>query len=567
MAYVITQACCNDASCVPVCPVNCIHPTPDEPQFATTEMLYIEPDVCIDCGACLDECPVSAIFPDDALPAQLGRYAEINENYYRKYPLDPTLPPYVPEVPLRTDLGTLRVAIVGSGPAAMYAARDLLSHSNVEVEVFDRLPTPYGLVRAGVAPDHPGTKMVADMFRWTVAKPAFRFHLNVEIGNHLSHEDLMEYHHAVIYAVGASADRHLNIPGEELPGSHAATEFVAWYNGHPDYADRTFDLSSERVVIVGNGNVALDVARILTLDPELLARTDIADYALDALKESKVREVVLLGRRGPAQAAYSVPEFLALGSLPGVDVVIDPDEARLDELSQKAVEESPQPLAQYKVQLAYEFADASAKHPPDESRRKIVFRYRVSPQEILGNDRVTGLRAVRNELVSGPNGLHAQPTDETEDIETSLVLRSVGYRGTALPGLPFDEKGGTIPNDRGRILDAPGGQQIPGVYVAGWIKRGPTGVIGTNKTDAEETVQQIIDDFNSEKLQRPVHTRDELARLVSERQPAAVDLRGWRSIDDKETSAGRKAGRPRVKLVAVSEMLEAGRKRGVFERK
>lgn len=564
MAYVITQACCNDASCVPVCPVNCIHPTPEEPQFATTEMLYIEPDVCIDCGACLDECPVSAIFPDDALPTQLGRYAEINEQYYRKYPIDPSLPPYVPEKPLRSDLGTLRVAIVGSGPAAMYAARDLLTHSNVEVEVFDRLPTPFGLVRAGVAPDHPGTKEVADMFRWTVGKPAFRFHLNVEIGNHLGHDDLLAHHHAVVYAVGAATDRHLNIPGEELPGSHAATEFVAWYNGHPDYADRTFDLSAERVVIVGNGNVALDVARILTLDPELLAQTDIADHALQALRKSNVREVILLGRRGPAQAAYTVPEFLALGSLPGVDVVIDPAEAALDELSEQDVAASAQPMAAYKAKLAQEFAAASAQRQPDPERRRIVFRYLLSPQEILGPDRVTGVRAVRNELVAGERGLQARAIDAVEDLETTLVLRSVGYRGTPIPGVPFDENRGVLPNEGGRVLDAPGGKPLPGVYAAGWIKRGPTGVIGTNKTDAGETVQHIVDDFNSEKLLRPVGTRDDLANLVRDRQPGAVDLRGWKAIDEHETAAGKKAGRPRVKLIDVADMLEVSRKRGLF---
>lgn len=564
MAYVITQACCNDASCVPVCPVNCIHPTPDEPQFGTTEMLYIEPDVCIDCGACLDECPVSAIFPDDVLPAHFGRYAEINELYYRKYPMDQSLPPYVPETPLRTDLGTMRVAIVGSGPASMYAARDLLTHSNVEVEVFERLPTPFGLVRAGVAPDHPGTKEVADMFRWTINKPAFRFHLNVEIGNHLGHEDLMAHHHAVIYAFGASTDRHLNIPGEELIGSHAATEFVAWYNGHPDYADRTFDLSSERVVIVGNGNVALDVARILTLDPDLLAQTDIADYALDALRTSNVREVVLLGRRGPAQAAYTTPEFLALGSLPGVDVVIDPDDVVLDDLSKQEIRESPQPLAEYKVKIAQEFAAASHARGVDPSRRRIVFRYLRSPVEILGEEHVTGVRVVRNELVQGERGLRPRPTAETESLPTSLVLRSVGYRGTPIPGVPFDETRGVIPNEEGRVLDHPEGDPLTGVYVAGWIKRGPTGVIGTNKTDAEETVRHIVEDFNSEKLLRSVRSRDELADLVRQRQPAAVDIRGWKTIEEQEVDAGKKSGRPRVKFVKVEDMLEASRKRGLF---
>ncbi len=305
MAYVITQACCNDASCVDVCPVNCIHPTPDEPEFATTEMLYIDPQTCIDCGACVDECPVDAIFGENELSEAHSMYPEINAAYFEKHPIGPDWPELGSPRKLSAELGTLRVAIVGSGPSACYAAIELTSRPRVEVDMFDRLPTPYGLVRAGVAPDHPGTKGVSDVFRSALGKRSVQCHFNVEVGRHVSHEELLEHHHAVIYAVGAASDRRLGVPGEDLPGSHAATEFVAWYNGHPDYADHEFDLSGERAVIVGNGNVALDVARVLVTDPDELAKTDMAEHAVEALRHSNIREVVIVGRRGPAQAAYT----------------------------------------------------------------------------------------------------------------------------------------------------------------------------------------------------------------------------------------------------------------------
>ncbi|MGW6374633.1 FAD-dependent oxidoreductase [Rhodococcus sp. NPDC055112] len=553
MAYVITQACCNDASCVATCPVNCIHPTPDEAQFRTTEMLYIEPDTCIDCGACVDACPVAAIFPADQLSEADARYAEINANYYEKYPLQEGWKPLQPTEAKRVDLGTLRVAIVGAGPAASYAAEQLLVHSDVEVEVFEKLPTPWGLIRAGVAPDHPGTKVITDAFEWTAAKAGFQFHLNVEVGKHLSHAELMANHHAVIYAVGASTDRRLDIPGEDLPGSHAATEFVAWYNGHPDYADREFDLSGERAVVVGNGNVAIDVARVLTMDIDELAETDIADHALEALRHSNIREVVLLGRRGPAQAAYSTPEFLALGELENVDVVIDPAELELDELSARLLESGEyEPSTEFKVQLAREFAERTST----PGRKRIVFRYLASPTALLGADRVEAVTVARNELVAGDDGApSARPTADSETLEASLVLRSIGYRGRPLAGVPFDERRGTIPNDNGRVLDSAGGAPVDGVYVTGWIKRGPSGVIGTNKACAKETVRGLLEDFQSGGLSRPVGTRKDLTKLVAQRQPARIDYRGWQAIDAAERAGGAASGRPRVKITDVDEML------------
>ncbi|QCQ92255.1 FAD-dependent oxidoreductase [Rhodococcus sp. SGAir0479] len=562
MAYVITQACCNDASCVSACPVNCIHPTPEEAQFATTEMLYIEPQACIDCGACVDACPVNAIFPEDQLTESLQRYREINADYYTRHPLPQDWIPLTPTAAPVRDLGTLRVAIVGAGPAACYAAEELLKRSDVEVEMFEKLPTPWGLVRAGVAPDHPGTKVVTEMFEWSLGRDAFQFHLNVEVGNHVTHADLLEHHHAVVYAVGASSDRALGVPGEELPGSHAATEFVAWYNGHPDYADRTFDLSGERAVIVGNGNVALDVARILTLDPDELARTDIADHALKVLRESNIREVVLLGRRGPAQAAYTTPEFLALGDLRDVDVEIDPSEVELDPLSQAALDAGRlEPAVAMKVRLAQEFSQRT----PTAGRKRIVFRYLTSPTEIVGTDRVEGLTVVTNELVEDASGgLAAHPTSHVERIDASLVLRSIGYRGRPLAGVPFDDRRGVIPNDRGRVVVG-AGEPLEGVYVTGWIKRGPSGVIGTNKTCAQETVARLVEDFEAGRLPSPTGGRKELGKLLARRRPERISRRGWEAIDQAERGRGLTEGRPRVKMTDTAEMVAVGRRRrGLF---
>ncbi|WP_175420513.1 FAD-dependent oxidoreductase [Rhodococcus sp. SGAir0479] len=557
MAYVITQACCNDASCVDVCPVNCIHPTPDEPEFATTEMLYIDPQTCIDCGACVDECPVDAIFGENELSEAHSMYPEINAAYFDKHPIGPDWPELPEPRPLSPDLGTLRVAIVGSGPAACYAAIELTSRPRVEVDMFDRLPTPYGLVRAGVAPDHPGTKAVSDVFRSALSKRSVQCHFNVEVGRHISHDELLQHHHAVIYAVGAASDRHLGVPGEDLPGSHAATEFVAWYNGHPDYADHTFDLSGERAVIIGNGNVALDVARVLVTDPDELAKTDMADHAVEALRRSNIREVVIVGRRGPAQAAYTNPELIALGRMADVDIVVDPDEVILDAASRAWVDgPDSEPSEKLKVRQVEEFAKRTAT----DGRKRIVLRYLASPQEILGGDRVEGIRLVRNELVADDAGaLTARPTDRTETLETGLVLRSIGYKGLPIADVPFDERRGVVPNENGRVIDPETGSPVPGVYVAGWIKRGPTGVIGTNKYCSTATVDLLLSDFAGGGLVQPDHDGEQLAQLVAERQPEAIDFQGWQRIDKKERVLGSESGRARAKIVDLRAMLDAAR--------
>ena len=554
MAYVITQRCCNDASCVPECPVDCIRPTPEQPEFATTEQLYIDPDTCIDCGACVDACPVEAIFSEDDLTASLARFSDINATYFQRHPLESNFDPLVTPSRPPKELGTLRVAIVGAGPAACYAADELLRRADVEVEMFDRLPTPWGLVRAGVAPDHPGTKSVSSMFESAFRRDTLQYRLNVEVGKHISHDELLAHHHAVIYAVGASTDRRLDVPGEDLPGSHSATEFVAWYNGHPDYAERSFDLSGERVVIVGNGNVALDVARVLTVSPDELAKTDIADHALDALRNSNVREVVVLGRRGPLQAAYTSAEFLALGYLKGVDVIIDPAELELDPHSRELLAD---PAIEPSLKLKYELAQEYAAKAPNPDNKRIVFRYLASPAEITGDGTVEAVEFVLNELVAEDDRVVARASDRTETLSTSMVLRSIGYRGVPIADLPFDDRSGIVPNEHGRVVaDA---SHVTGVYVSGWIKRGPRGVIGSNRVDATETVEQLLEDFTSGKLAAPQGDRAALEALLAERQPDAVNREGWKAIDAAEKVAGKAGGRPRVKLTSIEDLLKAAR--------
>ncbi|GGK50115.1 FAD-dependent oxidoreductase [Nocardia camponoti] len=551
MAYVITQRCCNDASCVTECPVDCIRPTPDDPAFVSTEMLYIDPDTCIDCGACVDACPVDAIFPEDDLTASLARYRDINAAYFQRHPLESNFDPLKAPARPPKELGTLRVAIVGAGPAACYAADELLRRSTVEVEMFDRLPTPWGLVRAGVAPDHARTKGVAEMFDTAFRRDTLQYYLNVEVGSHVTLDELLAHHHAVIYAVGASSDRKLDVPGEDLPGSHSATEFVAWYNGHPDFADHTFDLSGERAVIIGNGNVALDVARVLTTDPDQLAKTDIADHALEALRASNIREVVVVGRRGPLQAAYSSPEFLALAHVPGLDVIIDEAELALDPVSQAELDD---PNIEPSLRLKYELAKEYSAKSPDPVNKRIVFRYLATPTQILEEDgRVGAIELVSNELVESNGQLVAQATDRTETIPTGLVLRSIGYRGQPVADLPFAERRAVVPSEHGRVQDK------PGVYVSGWIKRGPRGVIGSNRIDAEETVEALLADFVAGKLATPSGDRAALQALVAERQPDVVDRKGWKTIDQAEKVAGKAAGRPRVKFTSLADLLKAAK--------
>ena len=434
-------------------------------------------------------------------------------------------------------MGALRVAVVGSGPAGFYAAGALLAADvPVEVDLIERLPTPWGLVRLGVAPDHPKIKSVSRAFEKIAAQPGFRFLGNVQVGRDVRHDELLEHYDAVVYAVGAQTDRRMNIPGEDLPGSWAATEFVAWYNGHPDFQELEFDLSGERAVVIGNGNVAVDVARMLALTPEELATTDTTQAGIDAFNGAGIREIVMVGRRGPAQAAFTTPELIELGELAGADVIVDPADLEGAEPTDTNSERNLAVLREY------------AAREPEGKPKRLVLRFLLSPVEIRGDGRVEEIELVRNRLEADESGaLRAVPTDERETLETGIVFRSVGYRGVELAGVPFDERTGTVPNDRGRVG--------PGVYAAGWIKRGPSGVIGTNKKDATETVGLLLEDLRD--APRKDVALEEVDRFFAERVPRLVMYPGWTSIDEHERAAGEKLGRPRVKLCTWDELLEA----------
>ncbi len=452
-----------------------------------------------------------------------------------------------------------RAAIVGSGPAGFYTAAALLK-LGFEVDVYDVLPTPFGLVRAGVAPDHPKIKTVTRAFEKTASDPRFQFIGGVEVGVDVTRDELLERYHAVVYAAGTSADNRLGVAGEDLPGSHAATEFVAWYNGHPAYADRSFDLSCSRAVVIGNGNVAIDVARMLVLDPGELAPTDTADHALEAFGQAGVEEVVVVGRRGPAQAAFTNPELLELGELRRSDVIVDPADMELDTLSQAWLEgDAADATARRNVEILRRYAE---REPAGKSHR-IVLRFLRSPLEILGQDRVEGIRLSVNRIEQRADGsLTAVSSGAEESLECGLVVRSIGYRGVPIPGVPFDERGGLVRNRDGRVIDDDG-SHLAGEYAVGWIKRGPSGVIGTNKKCANDTVARIAEDMEAGGLAEPPLTASaaDIAEWVAARVPTAITWEGWQAIDAHETTLGQPLGRPRVKLVRLPELHEIGRRR------
>jgi ferredoxin/flavodoxin---NADP+ reductase len=463
--------------------------------------------------------------------------------------------------PANKELVTLRAAIIGSGPAGFYAAAALLRRDDIEVDLYDVLPTPFGLVRAGVAPDHPKIKTVTRAFEKTASHPRFQFIGGVEVGADVSRDELLERYHIVVYAAGTSADNRLGIEGEDLPGSHAATEFVAWYNAHPAYAEREFDLSARRAVVVGNGNVAIDVARMLVLDPDELAPTDTADHAIEALAAARVEEVVLLGRRGPAQAAFTNPELLELGELRRADVIVDPADVELDPLSEAwLASDAADATARRNVEILRRYA----AEPPQGKSHRIVLRFLRSPIEILGSDRVEGVRLSVNRIEQRSDGsLTARPTGEEETLECGLVLRSIGYRGVPIPGVPFDERRGLIRNDDGRVLDE-AGAPLRGEYAVGWIKRGPSGVIGTNKKCANETVAHILQDLDAGLHHEPTQptAREEVAAWIRSKVPTAITWEGWQRIDAHETTTGEPLGRPRVKLVRLPDMHEIATRAG-----
>jgi ferredoxin--NADP+ reductase len=452
----------------------------------------------------------------------------------------------------------MRAVIVGAGPSGFYAADQLLT-AGFEVDLIDALPTPFGLVRAGVAPDHPKIKSVTRMYEKTATKPGFRFFGGVRIGEHIARAELLQHYHVVLYAFGTSDDNRLGIAGEDRPGSHAATSFVAWYNGHPDAADHDFDLSVERAVVVGNGNVAIDVARMLVLHPDELIATDTADHAIEAFAKSQVKEVVLLGRRGPAQAAFTNPELRELADLMRAGVEVDPRDLELDEHSRRWLEEEADATARRNVEILRAYADAG----PKDGSHRVILKFLCSPVEFLGEGEegpVTGVRVAKNRIESSVGGgLRAVPTGEEELIACGLVVRSIGYRGRPVDDIPFDQQRGLIRNEGGRVVNEDGHAQR-GEYVVGWIKRGPSGVIGTNKKDAADTVAKIVDDQASGTLNRPlVDEPQAIAALYAKRAPDAVTWAGWEAIDSTEKAAGAPHGRPRVKLVRVADLVASSR--------
>ena len=546
MTYVITQNCCKDASCVAVCPVNCIHPAPGEPGSAAAPMLYIDPAVCIDCGACSDACPVDAAVPADTISGVERVYVDVNARHYARDgaaqgtsgevaesgPLFRTWDRPTFDWSLPSDFPGLDVAVVGTGPAGLYAAELLLLHTRSTVTLIDRLPVAGGLIRHGVAPDHPGTKKIGRTFGRLYSHPRVRMLLGVDVGVDVPVEELSRSFDAVVWAVGASAGRRLGVPGEELPGNHTAPEFVGWYNAHPDAPAEDVRLDCERAVVVGTGNVALDIARVLSGDPARLAGTDIADHALAALRNSPVREVVLLGRRGPEEAAYSGPELLGVRALEGVDLVVDDHDGRAGQAVDAAGAGDHAALLHDVPRTAL---DLSA--PPAPGRR-IVLRFHSTVERVLGDDTARGVC-----LVGGTEVLAAP------------VISAIGYGGHPIPGLPFDASTGTVPHESGRI------DGVPGAYAVGWFKRGSSGGIGHNRVDAAETVRTLLDDALAGRLPSRAGNPRSFRRSVRRARPDVVDATGLERILRAERARGQADERPAVKFATVEDMVRSSRRR------
>jgi len=462
-------------------------------------------------------------------------------------------------VKIGTEELPLRVAIIGSGPSGFYAAEYLQKQKDltVEIDMFERLPTPFGLVRGGVAPDHQKIKSVTKVYDRIAQKSNFRFYGNVEFGKDLSRAELQQYYHAVIYAVGSASDKKLGIPGEDLAGSHPATEFVGWYNAHPDYRDLEFDLTVEAAVVIGIGNVAMDVTRILARTQNELNQTDIATYAQEALANSNIKRIYVLGRRGPAQAAFTNPEIKELGEMEGADLIVTPDQMALDPHSKAYLSST---TVEKKDVRNVEILRDYAQQEPAGKPKQIIMRFLTSPVEIIGDDRVKAIKVVKNELYINEKGvIRPRATEETEVIPVGLVFRSVGYRGVALPDVPFYDRWGIIPNDDGRVLtEHESGEQVIGDYVVGWIKRGPSGIIGTNKPDSVATVKNLLEDVEAGKTWQPATpTRQVFERFIKARKADYVTYADWQIIDQLEIERGEAAGRPRLKFTEVDAMLQA----------
>ncbi|MEV0247572.1 FAD-dependent oxidoreductase [Nocardia sp. NPDC050712] len=535
MAHIITGSCCSDARCVAACPLDCIHPRPDEPGFATAEMLHIDPATCIDCGACADACPVDAIVPLSKLPLAEQHYATINSDHFAGRPAAVQSIAPIRAIPVLPGRGRLRVAVVGSGPAGMYAAEELLRHRRAEVDVYERLLTPWGLIRSGVAPDHPETKAVAATFESLAREDNLRLRLGVDIGRDLTIEEMREHYHAVIVATGAADGRKLAIPGTDLAGSVSAADLARWYNGHPDNAGRVADLSGGNAVVIGNGNVALDVARLLVTAPERLNRTDIADHALEALTRNRFHDVLILGRRSPRFAAFTEPELATMARTLDIEV----DSLAVGDLEWT---EFDPPHVRRKLALL-----RRSRETGTVSGERIRFGFHTSVVAILGDERVRAVDiAVRTD-----NGT------ERRTLAADLVVHAIGHDSRALPGVPFDPNTGRTPHLSGRILQYSGGPAIPGLYTVGWHKRGASGVIGTNRFCSQETVAALLDDFAAGVLAPPNGTVD---ALLAERGVRALDRRDWHRLDREERRRGRAADRPRIKIIDPVEQAAIARR-------
>jgi len=453
-----------------------------------------------------------------------------------------------------SDVGTpanpLRVAVIGSGPAGFYATEALFgSGLAVCVDMFERLAAPFGLVRSGVAPDHPKLKQAIQVYQQIALSPAFRFLGNVAVGRDISVPELQSCYHAVLFACGAQTDRLLGVPGEHLPGSHAATEFVGWYNGHPDYQDLAFDLSHDTAMVIGQGNVAMDVCRILAKTPDELRHTDIAAHALEVLAESKVRDIYLVGRRGPAQVKFTHPELRELGGLAECDPVVDPGDLILAPASQQELADR----GNRATLKSYEVLQAFAARPPPTRRRRCHIVFQKSPLELIGDGRLQRVLLMRNRLAGEPGHQIAEPTGEVEQVDCGVLFRSIGYRGVAIPGVPFDARRGVIPNRDGRVVD--GGAIVSGLYVSGWIKRGPSGIIGTNREDSVLTVNALLADLASLDV-GPKPDTDKASALLRQRGVRVIGYGDWQQIDAAELRRGQAVGKPREKFTRLQEMLD-----------
>ena len=438
-----------------------------------------------------------------------------------------------------------KVAIIGSGPSAFYAAQALFkSEMLIKVDMFEKLPTPFGLLRAGVAPDHQQMKTISKSYEKIAANENYRFFGNVTIGSDIKISQLESFYHAIIIATGTENDRKMNITGETIKGSHTATEFVAWYNGHPNYQDRTFDLSGENAIIIGQGNVAVDVTRILAKSTEELKETDITDTALEKLKESKIKKIYMVGRRGPAQAAFTELELKELGNIENVTVLLDNYD--LSEIDKEEIENSNK--KRKNINLINEYA----KNKDNNSKKVITIQFLSSPVEIIEeNSKVKKIKFVKNKLEGTADNQKASPTDEFIEIDCDIIFRSIGYQGIKLNGIPFDDKKCVIPNIEGQIISETG-ERIPNLFVTGWIKRGPSGVIGTNRSDSIETVSHCLKMLENESK---LITND-ITEFLEENKLRYITYDQWKVIDRYEIESGEKIGKPREKVTSLKKIFD-----------